>query len=60
LEELSRILATLAQEEQVVVTLHLIKGQSFEEIGKMLSISPISVEKVYRVARSRIIKELGG
>ena len=53
------LLARLPQEEQILITLHYIKGQSSEEIALLLGVSARSVEVILRQGRSRLLGFLG-
>ena len=53
------LLARLPHEEQVLITLHYVKGQSPEEIATMLGVPTRSVEVILRQGRSRLLGFLG-
>ncbi|MEI7549084.1 MAG: sigma-70 family RNA polymerase sigma factor [Actinomycetes bacterium] len=53
------LLARLPQEEQILITLHYIKGQSLEEIALLLGVPARSVEVILRQGRSRLLGFLG-
>ena len=53
------LLARLPQEEQILITLHYIKGQSSEEIALLLGVPARSVEVILRQGRSRLLGFLG-
>lgn len=53
------LLARLPQEEQILITLHYIKGQSPAEIATLLGVPARSVEVILRQGRSRLLGFLG-
>ncbi|PHX75797.1 MAG: RNA polymerase subunit sigma-24 [Actinobacteria bacterium] len=53
------LLARLPQEEQILITLHYIKGQSLQEIATLLGVPARSVEVILRQGRSRLLGFLG-
>ena len=53
------LLARLPHEEQVLITLHYVKGQSPEEIATLLGVPTRSVEAILRQGRARLLGFLG-
>ncbi len=53
------LLARLPQEEQILITLFYIKGQSVQEIATLLGVPARSVEVILRQGRSRLLGFLG-
>ena len=53
------LLARLPQEEQILITLYYIKGQSVQEIATLLGVPARSVEVILRQGRSRLLGFLG-
>ena len=53
------LLARLPQEEQILITLYYIKGQSVQEIATLLGVPARSVEIILRQGRSRLLGFLG-
>ena len=53
------LLARLPQEEQILITLHYVKGQSVQEIAILLGVPARSVEVILRQGSSRLLGFLG-
>lgn len=53
------LLARLPQEEQILITLHYVKGRSPEEIAALLGVPARSVEVILRQGRARLLGFLG-
>ncbi len=53
------LLARLPQEEQILITLHYVKGRSPEEIAALLGVPTRSVEVILRQGRARLLGFLG-
>ena len=53
------LLACLPQEEQILITLHYVKGRSPEEIAALLGVPTRSVEVILRQGRARLLGFLG-
>ena len=53
------LLARLPQEEQILITVHYVKGRSPEEIAALLGVPTRSVEVILRQGRARLLCFLG-
>lgn len=57
--DLASLLASLPEEERVVLTLHYVKGQSAQEIAELLGVPLRAVEGVLASGRRRLRSALG-
>lgn len=53
------LLASLPEEERIILTLFYVKSQSAEEIASLLSVPMRAVESVLQMGRQRLLAALG-
>ena len=53
------LLASLPEEERIILTLFYVKSQSAEEIASLLSVPMRAVESVLQMGRQRLLGALG-
>jgi len=58
-KHLHDLLASLPEEERIILTLFYVKSQSAEEIASLLGVPMRAVESVLQMGRQRLLTALG-
>lgn len=58
-QTIAEVIASLPEEERIILTLHFLKGQSAAEIGVLLSVPEKSVAALIDSGKRRITGQLG-